>query len=261
MTSGAGAARFEGKVGFVTGAAGGIGLAVARGLAAGGAAGVVIADVDADRLETAADAVSSDGRDDLQVVGLVLDVTDDDAVAAAIDEVVDRCGGLDLAYNNAGITGAWAPIVDHPLEEWHRVIATNLTSVFSCMRHEIRAMMATGGAIVNASSGAGHVGSPGQAGYVAAKHGVLGLTRTAAREVATAGIRVNAVCPGTTRTPMLEGFISGDPETEARLAKISPMRRLGEADEVAAAVLFLLSDEASFVNGHSLDVDGGALSR
>jgi NAD(P)-dependent dehydrogenase (short-subunit alcohol dehydrogenase family) len=249
----------QGKVAFVTGAGSGIGRAVALMLSVEGAAGVVCVDIDGATAAAVAGEV-----DDAGAVGLPVrcDVTDDDEVGAAVDAAVARFGRLDCCINNAGTSGAWAPIAEHPLEEWHRTIAVNLTSVFLCMRREVPALLAGGGgAIVNSSSGAGLVASPGQAPYVASKHGVLGLTKTASREYAGQGIRVNAVCPGTIRTPMLDGYIDANPEMERMLAKVSPLKRLGEAAEVAAAMVWLCSDAASFVHGHSLVVDGGALGR
>lgn len=249
----------DGKVALVTGAASGIGRASAVAFAAEGATGVVVVDIDEAGLAETGNLVAEHGAEPAQVVA---DVTHDDDVARAVATAGDRFGRLDCAYNNAGTSGAWAPIVDYPLDDWHRVLALNLTSVFLCLRHEIPAMEAGGGgAIVNASSGAGVVGNPGQAAYVATKHGVLGLTKTVAREVAAAGIRVNAVCPGTTRTPMLEAFMAGDPEVEQRLSRVSPLKRLAEPHEIAAAVVWLCSDAASYVDGHSLIVDGGAIGR
>lgn len=251
----------DGKVALVTGAASGIGRATALAMADEGAAGVCLVDL------TAADEALDEVRAEVEGAGasaLVVpaDVTDDAAVAGAVAATVERFGALHCAYNNAGISGPWAPIVDLSLDDWDRVVAVNLTSVFLCLRHEIPAIAAAGGgAIVNASSGAGVVGNPGQAAYVATKHAVLGLTKTAAREAAEQGVRVNAVCPGTTRTPMLEAFMGGDPEIEARMARVSPLKRLGEPAEVAAAVVWLCSDAASYVAGHSLIVDGGAIGR
>jgi NAD(P)-dependent dehydrogenase (short-subunit alcohol dehydrogenase family) len=247
------------RVALVTGAASGIGRATAVHMAEEGASGVVLVDIDGAALAETGNLVAEHGAEPVQVVA---DVTDDGEVAAAVASAVDRFGRLDCAFNNAGTSGMLAPIAEYPLDDWHRVMALNLTSVFLCLRHEIPAMIASGGgAIVNTSSGAGVVGNAGQAAYVASKHGVLGLTRTAAREVASAGIRVNAVCPGTTRTPMLEAFMGGDPAIEEKMARVSPLKRLATPEEIARAVVWLCSDAASYVVGHSLIVDGGAIGR
>jgi NAD(P)-dependent dehydrogenase (short-subunit alcohol dehydrogenase family) len=177
-------------------------------------------------------------------------------VAAA----VETWGRLDAAINNAGTTGPSAPTADYTLEQWNAVIALNLTGVFLCLKHEIPHMVKQGGgAIVNTSSGAGLIGFAGLPGYVASKHGVIGLTRAAALEYVKAGVRVNAVCPGSTRTPMLEGFMGGDPAIEKAMEQSSPMGRLARPEEIAEAMVWLLSDAASFMVGHALAVDGGAV--
>jgi len=188
------------------------------------------------------------------------DVTLEDDVIALVAATVDRFGRLDAALNNAGTTGPSAPTADYTLEQWNGVIALNLTGVFLCLKHEIPQMVAQGGgAIVNTSSGAGLIGFAGLPGYVASKHGVIGLTRAAALEYVKAGVRVNAVCPGSTRTPMLEGFMGGDPVIEQAMAQSAPIGRLARPEEIAEAMVWLLSDAASFMVGHALAVDGGAV--
>jgi NAD(P)-dependent dehydrogenase (short-subunit alcohol dehydrogenase family) len=252
-------ALLAGKVGLVTGAGSGIGRATAVAMATEGAAGVMVADVDADGGQETVALVEKAGAPARFVA---TDVTDSAAVAGLVQATVDAFGRLDCAHNNAGVSGPVASLADYDEAEWHRVLAVNLTGVFLGMRHQIPAMLATGGgAIVNTSSGAGVVGTPGLAPYVASKHGVLGLTKVAAMEYGRAGIRVNAVCPGTTRTPMLADYLASDPAAEKRMAVLSPAGRLGEPEEVAAAVVWLCSDAASFVSGHALLVDGGAVSR
>ena len=158
------------------------------------------------------------------------------------------------------MVGPAKPTAEYTLDEWNTVVALNLTSVFLCLRHEIPVMVRQGkGAIVNTSSGAGLVGFPGLPAYVATKHGVIGLTRAAALEYVAAGVRINAVCPGSTRTPMLEGFMGGNPEIERAMEHSAPIGRLANAEEIAHAMCWLLSDAASFVVGHAFAVDGGAV--
>jgi NAD(P)-dependent dehydrogenase (short-subunit alcohol dehydrogenase family) len=189
-------------------------------------------------------------------------VTDEADVERMVAFAVEVFGRLDCAHNNAGLSGVASALVDFPLEEWNRVLAINLTGVFLCMKHELRQMVSQGGgAIVNTSSGAGVIGFPGLPHYVASKHAVLGLTKTAALEYARRGIRVNAVCPGSTDTPMMRGFIGGDPEVERQMKATSPTGELARPDQIAEAVVWLCSDAASFVNGESMLVDGGAVCR
>jgi NAD(P)-dependent dehydrogenase (short-subunit alcohol dehydrogenase family) len=245
---------FEGKVAIVTGAANGIGEATAAAFASRGAS-VLLADIDVERGEAAAARIVAEGG---TASFIETDVSVSSDVRAMVAAAVDRYGRLDYAHNNAGIVGGGATVVDMPEETWDRGIAVMLTGVFLCLKHEIPVILAQGGgAIVNTSSGAGIIGFPTMANYVAAKHGVIGLTKTAALEYATSGIRINAVCPGTARSKMVEGWIGGDPAQEAEVAALHPIGRIAEAEEIAAAVLWLCSDAASFMIGAALVVDGG----
>ena len=244
----------EGKVTIVTGAASGIGRAAARLFQAAGAV-LTLVDRDEAGLRETADAIGGD------VLLRTADISDAAAVQAAVAATLERHGRLDCAFNNAGVDSFEWAVADLPDEEWRRVIEIDLTGVFFCMKHEIVAMRANGGgAIVNTSSGLGLVAVANQSAYIAAKHGVLGLTKAAALEYVKEGIRVNAVCPGIIRTPMAQRGIAGNPAVEEALAKIQPIGRLGEPEEVANAALFLLSDAASFITGESLAVDGGYLA-
>lgn len=228
-----------GKVALVTGGGSGIGAATVALLRERGATVV------------AADLRPGEGSE-------VLDVTDETAVDALVRGVVARHGRLDLAANVAGTSGVYADIVDTSTDDWRDTMAVNLDGVFLCMRAELRAMRAGGrGSIVNVASSAGRMGVPGLAAYSASKHGVLGLTKSAALEVARDGIRVNAVCPGSVRTPMLRGFVGGDEDALEKMGSRAPMGRLGEPVEIAEAVVWLLSDAAGFVTGNALSPDGG----
>ena len=248
---------FEGKVILVTGGASGLGEAASAQLVARGAH-VLVADLDAERGQAVVDRIAVDGG---RAAFQPTDVTREADVAAAVAAAVDTFGRLDGAINNAGTTGPAASTADYSLEDWNRVLALNLTGVFLGLKHEIPALLERGGgAIVNTSSGAGLVGFAGLPAYVASKHAVIGLTRAAALEYVQAGIRINAVCPGSTRTPMLEGFMGGDPAIERAMAKSAPIGRLARPDEIAAAMVWLLSDAASFVVGHAFAVDGGAVA-
>jgi NAD(P)-dependent dehydrogenase (short-subunit alcohol dehydrogenase family) len=251
-------ATFEGRVAFVTGGGSGIGRATVRLLAARGAR-VVAADVDHDNA-----LATIEGLGDDVARAAAVDVTDADAVDAALDETVAAFGGLDVAVNAAGVSGNYGFIADQSLEEWRRVIDVNLTSVFISIRGELRRMLAGGdrtvpGAIVNVSSAAGEMGVPGLAQYSASKHGVIGLTRSAALEVSRSGIRVNAVLPGIVRTPMLQRFAGGDEAIDA-MAKPSPIGRAAEPEEMAQTIAWLCSDQASYVTGHAFAAVGGALA-
>ncbi len=248
----------DGKVALVTGAGRGIGEASARLFAAEGAT-VVVADIDGSTAEAVARSIRENGG---QASAVQADVTAEESVAAMIAAVVERHGRIDCAHNNAGISGQMTSFTELSLDDWDRMIAINLTSVFLCLKHELLAMVpAESGAIVNTSSGAGVVGFGGLPHYVAAKHGVLGLTKSAAQEYAKAGIRVNAICPGTTRTPMIESFIDGNPAIERMVTRGIGRGVLGEPDEVAQAAVWLCSDRASFVSGESMLVDGATICR
>jgi len=244
---------FSGKVVIVTGAASGIGAAIVRDLVGRGGKAVV-ADFDADGAERVARELGGNARP------FAVDVADAPQVKEMVAFALREFGRLDAAVNNAGISGSSAPIGETELENWHRVIDVNLHGVFYGMRYEIPAMLETGGgAIVNMASILGSVGWRGSVGYVAAKHALLGMTKTAALEYAAQGIRVNAVGPAFIATPLIEGAM--DEDALAGLVALHPAGRLGRADEVAAITNFLLSDAASFVNGSYHPVDGGFLSQ
>ena len=252
--------RFEGKVALLTGAGSGIGKACAAAFAREGAK-VVVSDVMAKGGEETARMIRETGGEALFVRCDVSRSTDVDAL---VEATVRAYGRLDCACNNAGIDGAQAPTAEYPEEIWSRVLSVNLTGVWLCMKHEIPRMLAggRGGTIVNMSSILGTVGFENASAYVAAKHGVVGLSRTAALEYATRGIRVNAVCPAFIYTPMLEQ--AGMREGSDRFAAVSalhPVGRMGTPEEVAESVLWLCSDGASFVTGHALLVDGGYVAR
>lgn len=248
----------EGKVVLVTGAASGIGKASARALAREGAR-VMLSDVN----EGAGKQVAADIRGDGgETFFRAADVTDESQVAALVDATLDCFGRLDAAHNNAGISGAMGPIEDLDADAWTRTLATNLTGVFLCMKYELRVMQkARAGSIVNTSSGAGVVATPGLAAYCSSKHGLLGLTKTAALENARNGIRVNAILPGSVDTPLLQGIMAADPEIATRVRQGQPGGELGTAEQIAEAVVWLCSDRASFVSGASLAVDGAAVCR
>ena len=250
--------ELSGKVAIVTGASTGIGRAAAFALAAAGAT-VVVADVDVVRGEQVASGISDTGGTAMFVA---TDVTDDASVAALVSKTVVRFGGVDVAFNNAGIEGSPAPTAECTPENWQRTLAVNLTGVWSCMRHEIPAMLERGGgAIVNMSSVAGLVGFASSPAYVASKHGVVGLTKTAALEYAEQGIRVNAICPGVIDTEMIERFTGGQPEAETAMIAIEPVGRLGRPEEIADAVVWLCTERSSFVTGQAIAVDGGFVAR
>ena len=193
-----------------------------------------------------------------QVLALSCDVADEQQVAAAVGRTVAQFGRLDMAFNNAGIMSPLADAADEPADAYDRVTAVNQRGVWACMKHELAQMRRQGfGAMVNCSSLAGLVGVPGRASYDAAKHAVLGLTKSAALEYAARGVRINAVCPGTIQTPMVDRMVSaGDLDLHATLAA-TPIARLGQAEEIASAVLWLCSPGASYVTGVALPVDGG----
>jgi len=246
----------SGAVVLVTGGAGGIGASAARLFARDGAEAVVIADVqDAGGTVAAVEAAGA------RASWVECDLTDEGAVADLVAGIVADHGRLDTAFNNAGITGEMTAFHELDAGAWQRMLDVNLTSVFYCLKHELAHLVERGGggAIVNTSSGAGVVGFAGLPHYVAAKHGVLGLTRTAAAEYARQGIRVNAVLPGPTDTPMIRGFIGEDEGLRRLMASAVPTGDLLDPDEVAEAVVWLASDAARQVSGQALIVDGGGV--
>ena len=249
---------FGGQVALVTGAGAGMGLETARAFAAAGAA-VVLADVDEDALRAATEDLEAAGH---QALGVVCDVADEGQVSALVGRAVDSFGRLDMAFNNAGVMLPLSDAADEPVERFDRVTAINMRGVWACMKHELRQMRAQGsGAIVNCSSLGGLVGNPGRGSYHATKHGVLGLTKSAALEYAPRGIRINAVCPGTIETPMVAAMRSSDELTLDDAIAGQPIGRLGRGEEVAAAALWLCSPGASLVVGVALPVDGGYTAR
>ena len=249
---------FHGQVAVVTGAGSGMGRDTARAFASAGAA-VVLADINEAALCTATDGLTAVGH---RVLGVTCDVSDEDQVAALVGQTVETFGRLDMAFNNAGIQVPPSDAADEPAETFDRVNAINLRGVWACMKHELAQMRTQGsGAIVNCSSLGGLVGLPGRAAYHASKHGVIGLTTSAALEYAPRGIRINAICPGTIETPMVTDMIEKGELDMAEAMANQPIARLGRADEIAAAVLWLCSPGSSFVIGVALPVDGGYTAR
>ena len=247
--------KLSGKVAFVTGGASGIGEATALMLAKQGAA-VAVVDLKKDSTQKVVDTIIAAGG---KAVALVADVSDDAQVAKAVADTVAQLGGLHIAVNNAGIGGEIAPTADQSVAGWQKVISVNLDGVFYCMRNQIPAMLKSGGgSIVNISSILGQVAFANSAAYVAAKHGVVGLSKTTALEYATQGIRVNSVGPGFIKTPLLGAL---PPEALEPIAQLHAVKRLGESEEVAALITFLASDEASFITGNYYAVDGGYLAQ
>ena len=242
------------KVAIVTGGSKGIGAATARAFAAHGAR-VVVADTDEARGQ---DVVASIGSDGGTALFVPTDVADADSVEAMVSTTVDRFGRLDHAFNNAGIEGDPAPLEDCARANWDRTLAINLTGVFLCMQAEIPHMLASGGgSIVNCASIAGLVGFPDHPAYVASKHGVVGITKGAALELAPQGIRVNAVCPGVIDTEMIQRATADQPELMEATIAAHPLGRIGTPEEIAGTVLWLCSEDGGFVTGQAVAVDGG----
>jgi len=248
--------QLNGKTAIVTGGVSGIGLAVAETLAAS-AARISVWDLKQEAVDATVAALRSQGA---EAIGIALDVTDEAAVEAAVQRTVKELGGVHIAVNNAGIGGPAASSGDYPIDGWKRVVDVNLTSVFLCQRAQIQAMRAAGsaGSIINMASILGQVGYAGSTAYAAAKHGVVGLTQTAAWEHAADGIRINAVGPGFINTPLLEKM---DAKVRATLEGRHALKRLGTPQEVAALVAWLASDDASFATGAYYAIDGGYLAQ
>lgn len=250
--------QLDGKVALITGGSSGIGRASALAFAREGAK-VVVADVLVDGGQETVRLIQAAGG---QGLFIKTDVSKAAEVEALIKQTVATYGRLDCAYNNAGVEGTFVTTTEYTEADWDRVIAINLKGVWLCMKYEIAQMLQQGGgAIVNTASGAGLVGVAGLSAYVASKHGVVGLTKTAALEYAKAGIRVNAVCPGVIETPMVARLTNSRPDLGEALVAGEPMGRVGKPEEIAEAAVWLCSDAASFVTGHAMSVDGGYVAQ
>jgi NAD(P)-dependent dehydrogenase (short-subunit alcohol dehydrogenase family) len=249
--------EFRDKVVLVTGGSYGIGRAAAIGFARKGAK-VSIADLDVERGQETLRSIKEAGG---EAIFVKTDVSLEEDVKAMVEKTIQTYGKLDCAFNNAGIHKQFVSTIDFSAEDWEEMINVNLKSVWLCMKYEIPQMLRQGkGAIVNTSSAAGLVGAPSNPAYPASKHGVVGITKSTALEFARKGIRVNCVCPGPTRTGMNEALVATNPEIVKAMDQKVPMGRIGEPEEVAAAAIFLCSDEASYITGHALPVDGGIVA-
>ena len=252
------AGRLDGKIALITGAGSGIGRASALTFAREGAK-VAVADRLVDGGQETVRMVEAAGG---TASFIEVDVSDAASVEAMVNATVETYGRIDCAYNNAGIEGQVAPTDSYADDMFDKVIAVNLTGVWLCMKYEIpRLLEQGGGAIVNTASGAGLIGVAGLSAYVASKHGVIGLTKTAALEYAKSGIRVNAVCPGLIQTPMVERLTADQPQLGEALVAMEPVGRTGRPEEIAESVVWLCSDAASFVTGHAMSVDGGFVAQ
>ena len=247
--------NFNGKVAFVTGGGSGIGRATALAFARERVS-VAVADVSEKGTQETGRLIQEQGG---RTLALKCDVTQVDEIKASLDKTVEAFGRLDFAFNNAGIEPKNpASTADYPEEEWNHIIDVDLRGVFLCMKHEIPLILKqAGGAIVNTSSGAGIIGIKGSPAYTAAKHGVIGLTKAAALDYAGQNIRINAIAPGYIATPMMDRFTGGTAEGRQKVISEEPVGRMGTPEEIAAAVLYLCSDGAAFVVGHTLVIDGG----
>lgn len=245
---------FRNHVALVTGAASGMGLVTARAFAEAGAA-VALADVNEQAARSAADGLVSAGH---KAIAIGCDVSDEAQVAEMVDKVAATFNRLDAAFNNAGVQSPVAEMADAGGDEYERVMGINLRGVWNCMKYELRLMRKQGsGAVVNNSSIGGIIGIAGRGTYHASKHGVIGLTKSAALEYAARGIRVNAICPGTIETPMVTEMLAEQPDAMREIMRDVPIGRLGRPEEIASTVLWLCSPGASLVIGHALVVDGG----
>ena len=250
--------QLDGKVALITGAGSGIGRASALAFVREGAK-VAVADIVVEGGEETVRMVKEAGG---EAFFIKVDVANAAEVEAMVNAVVDTYGRIDCAYNNAGIEGRLASTDEYPEDVFDKVIDINLTGVWLCMKYELPHMLKQGsGAIVNTASGAGLIGVAGMSAYVASKHGVVGLTKTAALEYAKSGIRVNSVCPGLIQTPMVERITADQPQLGEALVAAEPVGRTGKPEEIAESVVWLSSDAASFVTGHAMSVDGGFVAQ
>ncbi len=250
--------KFENRIALVTGGGSGIGRSTCLAFSREGAK-IVVSDINEKTGQETLDMVRKIGGEGIFIQA---DVTQSSQVAMLIEETLQHYKRLDCAFNNAGIEARVSPTAECTEEDWDRVISINLKSVFLCMKYELKHMVSQKrGAIVNCASVGGLVGFPGGAVYVASKHGVVGLTHAASLDYAAMGIRINAVCPGLIRTPMIDRVEQKNPGMKSQLTSLEPIGRMGLPEEVAESVLWLCSDSASFVTGHAMAVDGGWVAR